>query len=185
MNTPQHSSAKDVTVQGAGTGAVAPGAGGGLGAAGARPNAEASASSSVWRPARLLFWARRLVLAYAAIGAGYLMWRFEVQTLPSGGVSPLVAYRPGAHLLVDTRARDGRVGDALLFHDELGRLLLGRVAERPSAADAPPGSSDPGSTGLWLLSDREDTELPDSRTLGAVPRERIAGRVVCAIPGFD
>lgn len=131
------------------------------------------------RSRKLLQWARRLILIYCLGALLYLTWRFEVQTLPAAGVSPLAAFRPGAHLLVDRGASGGAVGDALLYRDEQGRLLLGRLADRPVGEERP---------GLWLLSDGSGPDgvaFPDSRSLGPVAPERVEGRVVFAIPGFD
>lgn len=136
-------------------------------------------SRAVSRPtaqARALFWLRRGVLLYALGGVLYLSWRFEVQTLPREGVSPLVAYRPGAHLLVDRRRLGAQPGEALLFRDDLGRLLLGRLAPMPAGETR---------AGLWLLADDEQAQLPDSRSLGPIAAERVVGRVVCALPSLE
>ena len=118
--------------------------------------------------ARVLHWLRRGVLLYAALGALYLGWRFEVQTLPRAGVSPLLAFRPGAHLLIDLRRLEARPGEALLFRDDAGRLLLARLAQKPAAEQR---------AGLWLLADDAPTQqLPDSRSLGPIAPERRAHR---------
>jgi hypothetical protein len=103
-------------------------------------------------------------------------WRFEVQTLPRDGISPLLSLRPGAKVLVDRRELEAQIGEALLFRDEAGRLLLGRLAQKPAHE---------GRAGLWILSDGEASLLPDSRSLGPIAPERVEGRVVCALPGFD
>lgn len=128
------------------------------------------------RQARVLLWARRAVFLYAALGALYLGWRFELMTLPAEGVSPLREYRPGTRLLVDRSHREGREGEALLYRDDLGRLLLGRLATTPSGETR---------SGLWLVTDAEGGELPDSRTLGPISPERVVGRVVCALPTME
>lgn len=125
---------------------------------------------------QILYWARRGVLLYALFGALYLNWRFDVQTLPREGLSPLMEYRPGCHLLIDRRRLEGREGEALLFRDDLGRLLIGRVAEAPAAETRP---------GIYLLADNPELALPDSRSLGPIAPQRIVGRVVCALPGLE
>lgn len=132
----------------------------------ARPSAQA----------RALFWLRRGLLLYVACGLLYLGWRFELQQLPRGGVSPLLDYRPGANLLVDRRKLAAQAGEALLFRDESGRLLLGRLAQKPIDESRP---------GLWVLADDPLAQLPDSRSLGPIPAERVVGRVVCALPSFE
>lgn len=126
--------------------------------------------------ARALFWLRRGLLLYVACGLLYLGWRFEVQQLPSAGVSPLLDYRPGANLLIDLRRLGAQAGEALLFRDESGRLLLGRLAHKPADELRP---------GLWLLADDPQAALPDSRSLGPIPEQRVVGRVVCALPSFE
>lgn len=123
--------------------------------------------------ARTLAWLRRALLLYAALAVIYLSWRFELQKLPSEGVSPLLEYRPGAHLLVDRRRLEAQPGEALLFRDESGRLLLARLGAKP-AGEARPG--------LWLVADDPQARLPDSRSLGPIPPTRVVGRVVCALP---
>ena len=125
---------------------------------------------------RALVWLRRGVLLYAVGGALYLNWRFDVIGLPGEGVSPLIAYRPGSKLLIDRRSLLGRHGEALLFRDDLGRLLLGRLEQAPPKEERP---------GLWLVADTVDLSLPDSRTLGPIDPLRVVGRVVCALPSFE
>ena len=128
------------------------------------------------RARQILVWTRRAVLLYAVCGAVYLYWRFDVQSLPREGDSPLLAFRPGAQLLIDRKHKDGRAGDVLLFRDELGRLLLGRVSAPPSPQTR---------AGVWLLADNPQVSLLDSRTLGPIARNHIVGRVVCALPGME
>lgn len=132
----------------------------------ARPSAQA----------RALFWLRRGLLLYAACGLLYLGWRFELQKLPGEGISPLLDYRPGALLLIDRRKLAAQAGEALLFRDESGRLLLCRLAQKPVDESRP---------GLWVLADDPLAQLPDSRSLGPIPAERVVGRVVCALPSFE
>ena len=114
---------------------------------------------------------RRLVLAYALVALGYLLWRFDVQTLPAEGCSPLLGIRPGAHLLVDRRSRRFREGEILLFRDGTGRLLLARVAQAPPGVEA---------SERWVLTDNPACPGEDSKTLGAVPLDRCVARVLFA-----
>jgi hypothetical protein len=119
---------------------------------------------------RALALLRRGLILYAFLALGYLVWRFELLTLPQTGCSPLTTVRPGAHLFVDGHARRYHEGDMLLFRDGTGRVLLARVAPRPDGV--PPG--------LWVLTDAPDCPSPDSRTLGPIPKESWAGRVLFA-----
>jgi hypothetical protein len=127
-------------------------------------------------PRRVVALLRRGLILYTLLALGYLVWRFEVLTLPQAGCSPLTTVRPGAHLFVDGHARRYHEGDMLLFRDGTGRVLLARVAPRPDSV-APGLGVAPG---LWVLSDDPDCPSPDSRTLGPIPRERWAGRVLFA-----
>ncbi len=119
---------------------------------------------------------RRFVLLYAICAVLYLSWRFDLRTLPPEGVTPLIEFRPGSHLLIDQRGRAVHSGDALLFRDAQGRCLLARLVERPGPESRP---------GLWLLADNPGVALPDSTTLGPIAPEQVIGRVVCALPGME
>ncbi|HTF87927.1 MAG TPA: S26 family signal peptidase [Planctomycetota bacterium] len=125
-------------------------------------------------PRRVLFWVRRGLWIYALCAVFYLFWRFDLQSLPRDAITPLLRFHPGARLLVDRRNLDAREGQALLFHDEQGRLLLGDVGRAPESETRP---------GLWLLADNPEVQGLDSRTLGPIAKERVVGRVVCALPG--
>jgi len=121
---------------------------------------------------RVLGIVRRLLLLYALVGIGYLVWRFEIETLPGKGCSPLLSLRPGAHLLIDGHPPELRPGDTVLFRDPAGRLLIARIGPRPeSAGDGP---------GYWLETDNRACPGPDSRSLGLIPRERCQGRMLFA-----
>ena len=121
---------------------------------------------------RVLGIVRRLLGLYALVAIGYLMWRFELETLPDEGCSPLLSLRPGAHLLVDVRPRELHEGDTVLFRDLTGRLLIARIVPRPdSAGDGP---------GFWLATDNRACPGPDSSSLGLIPRERCEGRMLFA-----
>ena len=127
-------------------------------------------------PQRILFWVRRGLWIYAIFAVVYLAWRFDLQNLPADGVTPLLSFRPGAHLLVDRQDLDAREGNALLFHDDQGHLLLGRVGRAPDGETRP---------GLWILADNPDVVVPDSRTLGPIAKKQVVGRVLCAVPGLE
>ncbi len=128
------------------------------------------------RSRRVLIWVRRVVLLYVICAVLYLSWRFDLRTLPRTGVTPLLEFRPGSHLLIDQRGRAVQAGDALLFRDEQGRCLLARLAAKPGTEGRP---------GLWLVADNPELALPDSTTLGPIAPEQVVGRVVCALPGME
>ncbi len=128
------------------------------------------------RSRRVLAWVRRGVVLYAICAVLYLSWRFDLRTLPREGVTPLLEFRPGTHLLIDQQSRAMHSGDALLFRDAQGRYLLARLAEKPNTEAKP---------GLWLLADNPGIALPDSTTLGPIAPEQVVGRVVCALPGME
>ena len=121
---------------------------------------------------RVLGIARKLLAIYALVGIGYLMWRFELETLPGAGSSPLLSLRAGSHLLVDRHPRELREGDTVLFRDPAGRLLIARIASRPATAGDEPG--------YWLATDNEACPGPDSKSLGLIPPERCEGRMLFA-----
>ena len=114
------------------------------------------------------------------LGAGYLWWRFEMVPIPEDAYSPLVEFDPGARLVVDRCFDDLREGDIVLFEGEPGEILFGRI-ERP-----PPSASreiwEAWESGeLWIVGDRPDVPVRDSRILGTIPRESVTGRVAFAL----
>jgi len=119
-------------------------------------------------PRRLVPWARRATLIAAVVAGLYLWSRYELVDLPSEGCSPLLAFAPGTTLWVDTRPPAYGVGDVVFFEDPLGAVQIARVDSIPA-----PGR-------YWLLTDDEDCPGVDSRGLGAIPAERMRGRVIFA-----
>lgn len=120
------------------------------------------------------------VWALAAAGLGYLVWRFDTLNLPGGGgrCSPLLAFEPGARLIIDTRPTRFDEGSNLLFHaGESDTLLLGKVAPPPPTASQAVWDAVEGGA-LWIVTDRLDCPGRDSRELGAIPRSDIRGRIV-------
>lgn len=140
------------------------------------------------RPRRLsstlLLWARRALLVYAIGAAFYLQWRFDLQTLPADGISPLHDFSPGSRLLIDVRERSPRLGEAVLFRDDQGRILLARN-EPPPDVDADRAAGWAREEKFWLSIDNQALDLPDSSDMGPIGAERIVGRVVCALPRFE
>ncbi len=127
-------------------------------------------------PRRLQRRLRNLCLLVAALCVGYLAWRYDTQTIPVGGCSPLMRFGPGNRLLVDQRPRGLRVGDALLFRGE-GRLLLGAV-ERVRPDGAAPTRVD----AVWMVGDNPQCPARDSGQLGWIDVGQVAGRVLMVWP---
>ncbi|MEQ1892464.1 MAG: hypothetical protein ABL998_07995 [Planctomycetota bacterium] len=128
------------------------------------------------KPARMLAWARR-VLLFAVIGLLLYGWRrFDVVTLPEGAHSPLFGIHPGDRLLVDRRAEPGAGEENWLYRDGAGALLLGRTKGAHEGVAALEAGQ------VWLEFEREVPGLADSRTNGPVPRSALAGRVVFVLP---
>ena len=114
------------------------------------------------------------MIAVAALGLLYLGKRFEVVSVPAEGCSPLYAYPPGTDLLVDKRFGELREGDAVLFQVRPGALQFGRVRAMAE-----------GDGGEWvytILGDDERCPIPDSSSLGDLPRSRVAARIILAMP---
>jgi hypothetical protein len=127
-------------------------------------------------PRRLQRHLRYLCFLAAGLGLGYIAWRFDTQTLPAGGCSPLMRYAPGNRLLVDRRPPRLEVGDALLFRAE-GQLLLGAVARvRPDGA--PPDGVD----AVWIAGDNPQCPAHGSAELGWIDAHAVQGRVVMVWP---
>lgn len=125
-------------------------------------------------PARILLFARRLLVLGTVAGGAYLWARYEWVTLPDEGCSPLVALAPGTTMLFDTRPRRLAVGSVVLFEGPDGQLLLGEIADPDRGpAERPPGA-------LWVLTDDPDCPGLDSRTLGWIAPEAVRGRMVFA-----
>ena len=114
--------------------------------------------------------------AFAA--AAYLLVRFETVTLPSEGCSPLLSISPGARLWIDVLPPETVLGDVVLCRESgSDNLLLGRIAEPPleltgDAARALAGGA------LWIVGDHPSCPARDSRLLGPVERDAVAGRLV-------
>ena len=120
---------------------------------------------------------RRFCLAVSVGGLLWLVWRFDLVSLPAAGNSPLVEIPPGARLLVDRHPRPFEVGDVLFFRGTDGALLMGRVVEPP------PGLTAEAELALeagawWIEGDTPSLPLVDSRLLGPIPPERIEGRML-------
>jgi len=129
---------------------------------------------------RFLLRARIFVYLFAAAAVVYLAWRFDTVTLPEEGCSPVRSLQPGARLFVDLHPGVIVDGDRLLFSDENGELLLGVVAPLPESA--PPEFAERAAAGeLWIVADDPTCPARDSRALGPIPLDRVAGRVFLAL----
>ena len=126
---------------------------------------------------RFLVLFRRTSLGLALVGLLWLVWRFDLITLPGEARSPLVEVPPGAKLLVDRRPRPAEVGDVLFFRSADGALLLGRVVEPPPGLTAEAEAA-LAAGAWWIEGDAPGLPLVDSRLLGPIPAERIEGRML-------
>jgi hypothetical protein len=123
--------------------------------------------------------ARPWIYALVVLAVAYLAIRFDTISLPEEGCSPVRAIAPGARILVDVRPGELALGDAVLFRSEGAALLLGLVAELPESA--PQGYHQRVQAGeLWIVADNPLCPARDSRALGPISCEDLAGRVVLA-----
>lgn len=129
---------------------------------------------------RFLARARVGLYAVVALAVVYLAWRFDTLTLPSEGCSPIRSIAPGARIFVDLHPGAIQDGDRLIFRDEAGELLLG-IAE-PVPESAPDEFHARVAAGaLWIVADDPACPARDSRVLGPIPRDAVAGRVFLAL----
>jgi signal peptidase I len=118
-----------------------------------------------------------LCLVIGGIVSGRLVRRYVVE-----GRSMLRAYEPGERLVVENvtyRFRAPRIGEVVVVRQPGadGRLDLKRVAAQPGAEVTVKGATDfLGHDEWYVLGDNLD-ESTDSRELGPVKRQDIAGRV--------
>jgi nickel-type superoxide dismutase maturation protease len=116
---------------------------------------------------------RDVVLALALVALG--VWgvtRFVAVPWVVHGDSMLPTLRPGDRVMVDLwsyRSRDPRPGEVALLHGPGEVAIVKRIA--------PPDRAGSDETGFIVLGDNPDASL-DSRSFGAVPRDRFRGRVV-------
>jgi signal peptidase I len=109
--------------------------------------------------------------------SGRLVRRYVVE-----GRSMLRAYAPGDRLVVENvtyRFRAPRIGEVVVLRQpgSDGRLDLKRIAAKPGAEVTVKGATDfLGHDEWYVLGDNLD-ESTDSRELGPVKRQDIAGRV--------
>jgi hypothetical protein len=119
---------------------------------------------------RLARWVRRAVLPFALLCGFVLYVCFGTIRVPAG-MDTTPAIPPGSLCIVDKRAGQAAVGHAVFVDLPKGGTLLTRVA----AIDA--------QGRLVLRNDRADSELPDSRQFGPLPRSSVRGVVLCVFPG--
>jgi hypothetical protein len=129
-------------------------------------------------PAHVRGWATRILVVLIVATGAYGFLRFDTVRLPGDGCSPVHGIDPGARLLLDAWARSPAIGDVVLYRDEAGTLLLGRVRPRPDGTADPA----PGEASFWVLGERESCPSPDSRQLGPIAASRLSGRVVYVHP---
>ena len=124
--------------------------------------------------------ARIGVYALVAVAIVYFAWRYDTLKLPSEGCSPIRSIAPGARIFVDLHPGELHLGDRMIFRAADGELLLGVIAEPP--ASAPPEYLARVAAGeLWIVADDPTCPARDSRALGPIPAERIAGRVFLSL----
>jgi len=132
--------------------------------------------------ARRFFKPLRIVLWVGVIAAGvYLMVRFDLASLPKGSCSPLLAISPGDRMWIDRKPREPMIGDMVLFEDPgSDRYLLGRIVEAPDALTPQArGMIDAGA--LWIEGDNSGCAVRDSRLLGPIKPDKLAGRVIMTL----
>lgn len=100
----------------------------------------------------------------AAIGGAYLVWRFDVVTLP-GSCSPILMVPAGSRLVVDTRPSVCEEGD-LVFHGPAeGPYEFARVVAREGAA-------------VLVATDSDECVGPRGRGPHAIAVASVTARVV-------
>ena len=123
-----------------------------------------------WTPRRLAEWA---VLMATIVAVLLLAERHLISTRAVAGPSMEPTLKAGDRLLIDRwtlRQRLPRAGEIVVVTDAVGTPLVKRVAR-------PPGGTISRETGVWLLGDNPRSSA-DSRQTGAVPVERLTGRVI-------
>ncbi len=124
-------------------------------------------------------YARYAVYAFVVVALGYLVLRFDMITLPEEGCSPLRSISPGDRLVVDLWPGRLAEGDPVLFRDESGKLLLGKVGTVPETAPESYAAA-VAAGAYWIVADDPRCPAPDSRALGPIDAEAIAGKVFLA-----
>ena len=115
---------------------------------------------------RIVRVARRITLAVAVIGGGYLVMRFSVTRVPEGRCCPLERFTPGASLVVDQRPARLWEGDAVIVRDAAGGLHLALVEKlREDGA-------------LWCTTDRDDCPGFSSDEYGWIAPGAVEGRIL-------
>ena len=119
------------------------------------------------------------VVLFGMVGWG--VWRYDVIRLPEAGCSPLTDFQPGARLVIDQHPGDIAQGDAVLFENPAGELLLGRIGQPPPSA--PQAYWDAVEDGaLWIVGENPDCPQADSRRHGPLARERVRGVIASILP---
>lgn len=135
-------------------------------------------------PRRLqrLLWRGRIALyAGVVLVLLYGTWRYDLVRLPAAGCSPVEGVEPGDRLVVDVRERRPGRGAIVLFRTPDARLAFARV--EPPPPSAPAEVHDAVAAGaLWLVADRAGCPGPDSRRLGPLGPDAVAGTVVGRLP---
>ena len=116
---------------------------------------------------RLLRALRRWTLVLSALGACYLVTRFEMIELPRDRCCPVTRFEPGDRVLVDRRPSAAAPGDAVLVRGPSGGLHLALVRAVRE-----------GDGALWCAGDREGCDAFDSARDGWVSVEAVSGRVL-------
>jgi nickel-type superoxide dismutase maturation protease len=111
---------------------------------------------------------RDVALAMVLVAVGvFLVTRFVAVPWVVHGESMVPTLSPGDRVLVDLwsyRSRDPRPGEVALLYDPRGVTIVKRVAS--------------GDEDAYIVRGDNPAESVDSRSFGAVPRDRFRGRVV-------
>ena len=128
---------------------------------------------------RYLLRARLGLWIGAALATIYLIWRFEVISLPAESCSPLIAIPAGSSLWIDRFPRPARIDDIVLFRDpQLDQILLGRIRPTPNSLPTARQRAISNGGAVWIEGDNPACPHRDSRLFGEIPVDQIVGRVL-------
>lgn len=122
-------------------------------------------------------WIKRMryaALAVAILGFYLIASRYELLQLPAESCSPIQAFEPGDHLLIDRNPPQLFLGDEVFFRTPEGELALGRIEVPPGT----PEGTERVERGYWVVRDATNCSTPDSQSLGPVADDAIIARVL-------
>ena len=116
------------------------------------------------------------LVIFALASLYYINTNFEFLRLPEDRCTQISAFEPGVTLLVYTspKTEDLVFGDVVLFTLDSDAVTYGRLGTPPGAKEGELVSAG----GYWILGDNPECPMDDSISLGAIPADRIVGRVL-------